>query len=385
MKIGIIGPIWYNIPPSRYGGTESVVYHLTNGLVERGHDVTLFGPATAEVKSKLYATTTKPIFELGMDWNNNIASQMYHITEAFDRRDEFDILHMHLNKSHDYMSLPLSVTSSTPVVFTLHFPIPLKKDVNKKGTHSYNREDRLIMLEKYRKLPFTSISDAQQRPLVMNFIKTVYNSLEIDEYHFSESSADYFVWLGRVQPVKGTKEAILAAKKAGVKLKLMGALDTNMPEYMRYYEEEVKPLIDGKQIEWLGEANMAMKNEVMGKAKALLNPILWEEPFGLVMAEAQAMGTPVIAFDRGAASELVEDTKSGYVVKTMDEFVRRIKEVEVLDRKYIRHRVELLFSKENMLSCYEEVYRDVVKNWNEYQSQEKEWLREWRKKNLMID
>lgn len=158
MKIGIIGPIWYNIPPDKYGGTESVVYHLVNGLVERGHDVTLFGPATADVKATLHATTKKPTFELGMDWNNNIASQMYHITEAFDRADEFDILHMHLNKSHDYISLPLSIYSKIPVMFTLHFPIPLSQDVHTVGKHSYNREDRLLMLEKYSMLPFTSIS-----------------------------------------------------------------------------------------------------------------------------------------------------------------------------------------------------------------------------------
>ena len=384
MKIGIIGPIWYNIPPSKYGGTESVVYNLTNGLSKRGHEVTLFGPDTSKVEAKLHGTIKKPVFEMGMDWNNNITAQMYHVTEAFDRVEEFDIIHMHLNKSHDYLSLSLAVSSNTPVVFTLHFPIPLIREVKMKGAHSYNREDRLIMLDKYRKLPFTTISDAQQRPLAMNFIRTVYNSFEIDEYQFTPQGEDYFVWLGRVQRTKGTKEAILAAKEAGVNLKLLGALDTSMASYMEYYENEVKPLIDGKQIEWLGEADMKMKNEIVGKAKGLLNPIQWEEPFGLVMAESQAMGTPVISLDRGAAGELIEDGVTGFVAKDMKEFVKRIHEVEKIDRKKARERVAKLFNNEQMIAGYEEAYKTVIKNWTTYQKREVEWLKEWKKKNMMI-
>ena len=384
MKIGIIGPIWYNIPPSKYGGTEGVVYNLANGLSERGHDVTLFGPATSKVKSKLHGTTAKPIFEMGMDWNNNITSQMYHVTEAFDHADEFDILHMHLNKSHDYISMPLAAVSSTPVVFTLHFPIPLEEEVTKKGAHSYHRQDRLMMLSKYKKLPYTTISDAQQKPLDMNFIRTVYNSFEIDEYHFIPKSAAYFVWLGRVQRTKGTKEAILAAKEAGVKLKLLGALDTSMASYMDYYENEVKPLIDGKQIEWMGEADMKMKNDIVAKAKALLNPIQWEEPFGLVMAESQAMGTPVISLDRGAAGELIEDRVTGFVAKDMKEFVKRIKEVDTIDRKKARERVEKLFNNDQMIQGYEDAYETVIKNWKTYQKRETDWLKEWKEKNMMI-
>ncbi len=385
MKIGIIGPIWYNIPPDKYGGTESVVYHLVNGLVERGHDVTLFGPATAQVKARLHATTKKPTFELGMDWNNNIASQMYHITEAFDRGDEFDILHMHLNKSHDYISLPLSIYSKIPVMFTLHFPIPLSQDVHTVGKHSYNREDRLLMLEKYSMLPFTSISSAQQKPLAMNFVKTIYNSLEIDEYHFNASSDNYFVWLGRVQAIKGTKEAIVAAKNANVQLKLLGALDRTTSENMEYYEREVQPLVDGKQIQWLGEADMKLKNEIVGKAKALLNPIQWEEPFGLVMAEAQAMGTPVITLNRGAASELVEDGVTGFVAKSMDEFTTKIARVDTINRKDARDRAEKLFGRETMITGYEEAYGTVQTRWEEYQKKQIEWLRSWKVQNRMIE
>lgn len=384
MKIGMIGPIWYNIPPERYGGTESVVYNLTQELVKRGHEVMLFGPGTAHVDAKVHATIEKPIFEMGMDWNNNIAAQMYHITEAFDRASEFDILHMHLNKSHDYMSLPLAAISKTPVLFTLHFPIPRREDVHTAGTHSYRRQDRLMMLEKYKKLPFTTISNAQQKPLDLNFIRTVYNSFEIEEYHFNPTSADYFVWLGRVQPVKGAKEAILAAKEAGVRLKLLGALDTSVKPFMDYFEQEVKPLIDTKQIEWLGEADMKMKNDIVGKAKALLNPIQWEEPFGLVMAEAQAMGTPVISLARGSAGELIEDGVSGFVAKDMDEFVKRISEVDKLDRKKARKRVEALFSNEQMVSGYEEAYEMVIKQWKTYQTEESIWLRDWKAKNKLI-
>jgi glycosyltransferase involved in cell wall biosynthesis len=368
MKIGVIGPIWYNIPSKKYGGTESVVSNLVNGLSEKNHDVTLFGPATSDVKAKVHGTSIKPVFELGMDWNNNIVSQMYHITEAFDRADDFDILHMHLNKSHDYSSLLLAAVSQTPIIFTLHFPIPLRSHLENKEEHSYHRQDRLIMLEKFKMLPYTTISDAQQRPLDMNFIRTVYNSLEVSDYHFTPKSDNYFVWMGRVRKIKGTKEAILAAKEAGVALKLLGVVDQDIAGDVQYFEEEVKPLIDGKQIQWMGEADITMKNEIMGKAKAFLNPIQWEEPFGLVMTEALAMGVPVIALNRGSVPELVKDGVTGFVAENMQEFVTRIKEVEKIDRKACRDWVVEQFNNEQMIAGYEKAYDDVVTNWEAYKS-----------------
>lgn len=354
MRVGIIGPIWQSIPPNGYGGTEFVVYNLVNGLVKNGHDVTLFGPKTSKVAAKVVPTVDKPLREQDVEWTN-VSYTLYHITEAFDRAGDFDILHMHLNKSQDYVALPLALYSKTPVLFTLHFQVP---------TPTYNK-DRYLVLTKYKKLPFTSISDSQRGGLPVNFIKTVYNSLPIEQFPFQEKPEDYFIWLGKVNPVKGTKEAILAAKEAGVMLYVVGAVDQGVPSMLSYYENEIKPLIDGKQIIWKGEVEVAEKARLLGGAKAFLNPILWEEPFGLVMAEAQAVGTPVISFKRGAAPELVIDGKTGYLVETVSQMVEKMKHVESLDRRACRKNVEEQFSNEKMVEGYEHAYELAKAHWSE--------------------
>ena len=362
MKIGIIGPIWLDIPPKRYGGTEEVIYNLANGLYEKGHDVTLFGPKTSKIKSKLIPTVDKPLKELNVDSNNN-AYTLYHLTEAFDRASEFDILHMHVNRNMDYMGFPFALCSDTPVLSTLHFTMPVDESL----------KDRYRVLMKYNKLPLTSISDAQRDNLDLNFIQTVYNSLDFEGFDFCEKPDDYFVWIGKVKPVKGTKEAIIAAKKAGVKLKLLGPIDRGVPEYLEYYEKEIKPMVDNKKIIWLGEVDTNKKIEVLRRAKAFLSPIQWEEPFGLVMAESQAVGTPVIVFNRGSAPELVVDGKTGFLVETIEEMVEKIKDVGYIDRKTCRQNIEEKFSIERMIEGYETAYGKTVSNWITYkESQLKE-------------
>jgi len=248
MRIGVLGPIWLNIPPSGYGGTEEVVFNLVNGLVDKGHDVTLFGPKTSEVKAKIDGVVEKPLREDNIEWTN-VPYNLLNISRAFDRISDFDILHVHLNKSQDYMALPLAACSKKPVIFTLHFKVP---------TRDHNR-DRFLVLNKYAKLPYTSISNSQRDGLEINFIKTVYNSLNINNFPFYKEAKDYFVWLGKVNPLKGTKEAILAAKKAGVRLLVLGVVDRGMPKMLEYYEEEIKPLIDGKNIVWVGEVGIEEK------------------------------------------------------------------------------------------------------------------------------
>lgn len=352
MRIGVVGTIWLDIPPKGYGGTEQVIYNLVNGLVEKGEDVTLFGPKTASVKSKVFPTIDAPLRSKNVDWNN-LSYTLYHLTEAFDRACAFDILHVHINKSQDYLALPLSIFSKTPVLFTFHFKLP---------TPYYNI-DRYMVLMKYKNLPFTSISNSQRGDLPLNFIKTVYNSLNINDFPFQEKPEDYFVWLGKVNPLKGTKEAILAAKKANVRLYVMGAVDRGVPNMLEYYEKEIKPLIDEKQIIWAGEVEQKKKAEVLGHAKAFLNPILWEEPFGLVMAEAQAVGTPVISFNRGAAPEVIQDGITGFLVKDLDEMVEKIKIVDKLDRKACRKNIEDNFTIQKMVSGYEEAYKIAIDNW----------------------
>src|SRR5258706_1668119 len=352
MRVGVIGPIWLDIPPKGYGGTEEVVYNLVNGLAEKGHDVTLFGPKTSKTKAKLIPTIDIPLREQNIPWTNSSAT-FYHITEAFDQANKFDIIHMHLNKDPDYIALPLSTFSKTPILFTLHFKPPASSD----NTGGYR------FLKKYGSLTFTSISNSQAKSIPLNFIKTIYNGLDIKSFPFQKTPEDYFVWFGKVNPLKGTKEAILAAKKANVKLIMLGVVDYDMPVLATYFEKDVKPLIDGKQIIWLGEVDMKKKIEVISHAKAFLNPILWEEPFGLVMAEAQVTGTPVISFNRGAAPEVVKNEKTGFLVNTIDEMVAKIPLINSIDRHACRANVENHFSTEAMVKGYEEAYSLVMQKW----------------------
>ncbi len=352
MKIGIIGPIWFDIPPHGYGGTEEVVFNLTNGLVEKGHDVTLFAPKTTKVKAKVIPTVDKPLRDKNIEWTN-VSYNIYHITEAIDRASDFDILHMHLNKSQDYIALPLAQNLKTPVLFTLHFMLP---------TPSF-KKDRYLVLTKYKDLPFTSISNSQRGKMPLNFIETVYNSLDIKNYPFSEKHDNYFVWLGKVNPVKGTKEAILAAKKAGVKLYVIGAVDPGVSEMLSYYEQEIRPLLDEKQIIWKGELSIGEKAKILGRAKAFLNPILWEEPFGLVMAESQAVGTPVISFNKGAAPEVIIDGKTGFLVNNLSEMVSKMEQIDRIKREDCRKNVEDKFTIEKMVEGYEKAYKKAISSW----------------------
>jgi glycosyltransferase involved in cell wall biosynthesis len=355
MKIGIIGPIWLNIPPNGYGGTEEVVDNLIKGLCAQGHEVTLFGPGTAKTEAKLVPTIEKPLREMNVGWTNTNYT-LYHITEAFDRAEEFDVLHMHLNKSPDYVALPLSLSIKTPVVFTIHFRLP----------NTQFHAGRHKVLTKYHFLPFTTISNSQREQIRLNYIKTIYNALDISRFPYSNTTEDYFAWLGRINPVKGTHLAIQAAKKAGVRLKIMGKADPGDPAAVEYYLKEVAPLIDGDQIQEIGEVNHEQKTPILAKAKALLNPIQWEEPFGLVMIESQACGTPVISFEKGAASEIIHDGIDGFLVNSVDEMVEKIKKVDTINRLDCRKNVEDHFSAESMAKGYVEAYQDVIRNWDQY-------------------
>jgi glycosyltransferase involved in cell wall biosynthesis len=349
MKIGVIGPIWENIPPAGYGGTEGVVYNLVNGLVANGHDVTLFGPKTAKVKARLIPTVDEPLIPAGIDWSN-VGYTLLHIVQAFDHAESFDILHMHLNKAQDYLALALAATIKTPIVFTLHFKLPTATD----------QKDRQQALLRYKDLPYISISNSQRRPLDLSYAATVYNGLNLDEYPFVEQGGEYLIWLGKIKATKGTKEAILAAKKAGKNLFLLGAADTHVPEMQQYYKEEVLPLVDNDKIVALGEVTQSEKARLLGGALAFLNPIQWEEPFGLVMAESQAVGTPVISYRRGSAPEVIIDGKTGFLVETLDEMVDKISQVSQLQRADCRKNVEGKFTIQQMVSGYEQAYQKVI-------------------------
>ncbi len=354
MRIGIAGTLWLNTPPTNYGGTESVIANLVNGLTKKGHDVSFFGPATAKLNAKIIPTIPLPLRDMHIPWENT-SYTLHHFTQIFNRAKDFDLIHVHLNKAQDYVALPFSVYTNTPTLFTTHFRLPDKK---------YHL-DRYTVLSAYPHLPYSSISKSQQVSWI-HFIGNIYNAVNLSKYPFSATTQEYFVWLGKIMPIKGTKEAILAAKKAKVTLYILGVIDKGIPQHLQYFEEEIAPLIDNQQILLYQSVGLPQKAQLLGKAKALLNPIQWEEPFGLVMIEAQATGTPVIAYKRGASPEVVQEGKTGFLVENVEEMVAAMGKIDTLRRQDCRAFVEEHFTTEKMVEGYLEAYKTVIQNWPEY-------------------
>lgn len=349
LRIAQLGTIWENTPPPKYGGTERIVHYLTEGLVKDGYDVTLFATGASKTAAKLRSIYPNALFRDGIPWKN-LMYPLLHITEAFDHEAEFDIIHVHLNKSSDYMALPLAKPVKQKVVFTLHFPYPV----------SQHRFDRHRVFQKYKDLNYVSISNSQRLGGEnLHWVDTVYNGVDTSLYTFNPIPKDYFLWLGKFNPDKGVKEAIMAAKKANVKLLVAGTIDNLEGEDFRYYNEEVKPLIDNKQIVYIGELDDNTKNKVYGEAVGFLNPIKWNEPFGLVMAESLATGTPVISFKNGAAPEIIVDRESGFLVDNVDQMAERIAHIREIERIKCRRRIEEKFTVEKMVKGYEKVYNKI--------------------------
>lgn len=352
MKIAQVAPLWENIPPLLYGGTERIVYNLTEGLVKRGHDVALFAAGTSKTSAKLVSVYPRPLFRDNVSWNS-LMYPLLNITEAFDRAEEFDIIHLHLNKSSDYLALPLAKPIKDKVVFTLHFPYPA----------SQNRQDRHLVFQKYKDLNYISISNSQRRGGEnLNWLETVYNGINLTPFKFNPKPQDYLIWLGKFNPDKGTKEAILTAKKLNRKILIAGAIDMIDENDRNYWLNEVKPLINNKDVIFVGEVNDQKKSELFGSAACFLNPIKWNEPFGLVMVEAMSVGCPVISFKNGAAHEIITDGETGYLVSNLEQMIEAVSKIDKIERKKCRERVEKYFTNKIMVDNYEKVYKRVARN-----------------------
>lgn len=350
LKIAQVAPLWENIPPHSYGGTERVVHSLTEELVRASHEVTLFACGTSQTSAHLISVYPRPLVSDNIPWTN-VMYPLLHLTEVFDHADDFDIIHIHLNKASDYFALPLAKPLINKVVFTLHFPYP----------KSQGREDRHLVMQKYKNLNYVSISNAQRRGGEnLHWVGTVYNGIDLAPYTLHTNPKDYVFWLGKFNPDKGVREAILAAKEAGMKIILGGKIDQLEADDHQYYEQQVKPLIDGKQIVYVGELNDKQKNEYFGGAQAFLNPIQWNEPFGLTMVEAMACGTPVIAYAQGAAPELIIDGETGFLVNDVAGLVKRLKNLDSLDRRRCRQHVEERFTAATMAAGYLDCYKKLL-------------------------
>lgn len=340
MRIAQIAPLWERVPPPAYGGTELVVGLLTDELVQRGHEVTLFASGDSNSLARLEAVCDRAL-RLDPTVREYSIYEMLQLSQVYERAHEFDIIHSHVGCT----ALPYTSLVKTPTVHTLH------------GVFTPDNEK---LFQYANQQPYVSISKAQQEPrLGLNYVATVYNGIDVNRYQFHATPDDppYLAFLGRLSPEKGPHLAIAIAKQTGWRLKLAGKID---PVDQNFFETELKPHIDGKQIEYLGEANHEQKSIVMGGAVATLFPVTWREPFGLVMTESMACGTPVIAMSIGSTPEVIAHGKTGFLCHTVDECAAAVAKVASLDRQTCRDYVAEQFSVRKMVDGYEAVYRQIL-------------------------
>jgi glycosyltransferase involved in cell wall biosynthesis len=338
LRIAQIAPLYESVPPKLYGGTERVVAYLTDELVNQGHQVTLFASGDSTTKGKLI-----PICEDALRLYNHIDSLAYHILqlqEVFERVEDFDMLHFHT----DYLHFPFTYNRNLTTITTLHGRLDI--------------EDLVPIYKKFRRIPVVSISNAQRRPLPnANWMGTVYHGLPADLYKQGEGEGGYVVFLGRISPEKRVDRAIEIARQAGVKIKIAAKIDRADEAY---YDKEMKPLFAQRHVEFLGEIGEKEKGELLQNAIALLFPIDWEEPFGMVTIEALACGTPVIAFNRGSVPEIITNGKTGYIVETIDEAVAALQRIHEISRGECRQSFENRFSATIMAKNYLRLYERLV-------------------------
>jgi glycosyltransferase involved in cell wall biosynthesis len=341
MKIAQIAPLMESVPPRLYGGTERIVFWLTEELVRQGHAVTLFASADSITSAELVPCACEAI-RLNPLVKDPLAYYMLMLDRVRRRADEFDILHFHI----DYLHFPLFRDIAGRTVSTLHG----RQDL----------PDLPPLYFGFNQMPLVSISRAQRKPVPhANFAATVYHGLPNDVYKpIFQPRGGYVAFLGRISPEKRPDRAIEIARAAGVPLKIAAKIDTVDADYFR---DTIEPMLAGADVEFIGEINDDQKNKFLGEALALLFPIDWPEPFGLVMIEAMACGTPVLAFRRGSVEEVIEDGVTGRIVDTTEEAVAALPQVLALDRQVVRRRFEERFSATRMAKDYVNVYRKLLR------------------------
>ena len=343
MRIAQVAPLFESVPPKLYGGTERVVASLCDSLVELGHEVTLFASAGSRTRARLIATREQAIRLDETPLKSELAAHLTMLREVQRHASHFDVLHFHVELIH----LPM---------FELH--------CNKCVTTLHGRLDLADLPQAYEHWPgfgLVSISDHQRKPMPnANWLATVHHGLPAHRYRFREQpSGDYLAFVGRASPEKGLEAAIEIAIRAGVPLKIAAKVDQ---ADRIYYNAHIRPLLEHPLIEFMGEIGDDAKSEFLGNARALLFPIRWPEPFGLVMIEAMACGTPVIAFRRGAVPEVIEDGLSGFIVDTEDEAIAAVSRLQQLERRAVRAAFEKRFSAEHMAEAYVGVYTSLLQS-----------------------
>jgi len=363
MRIVHLAPPWIAIPPKHYGGTENVIYTLVEEQVAQGHAVTLLAPGDARTSARQVSFFTQSLLESGVPWQSH-PKAFYHMYKSIEyvqkHLHDFDILHTHLSSATDLYVFPLTSTLKLPHVTTLHsqFPFDRIKDEWLGDADTY-------YMEWISRVPMVAISESARRQerekFPLNFIDVVHHGVDFKNCPPPAPAEDFFIWVGRIVPEKGLDLAIQAAKQAQVPLIIAGFVDLGIPRARSYFEEKIEPEIDGQLIRYIGPVNGEKRDHLLRRARGLLNPLLWEEPFGMVMLEAMAVGCPVIAFRRGAAAELIVHGKTGFLVDTLPEMVQCIPDVNSLDRNAVRAHAEAHFSARVMARNYTRVYCEVIK------------------------
>ena len=339
MRIAQVAPLYESVPPKYYGGTERVVSYLTEELVRQGHDVTLFASGDSETKAHLVAACRR---SLRMDKHcvDRLAHHMLMLENVVQRAAEFDIVHFHTY----YLHFPLSRREQITHVTTLHGRLDLP--------------DLVPLYQEFREMPVISISNGQREPLPWaNWQATVYHGLPADMYQFRDKTGTYLAFLGRVSPEKRVDRAIEIAKQVGIPLKLAAKVDRVDKDY---FETVVEPLLRHPFVEFVGEIGEGEKEEFLSNAYALLFPIDWPEPFGLVIIEAMACGTPVIAYRGGAVPEVMEEGHTGFIVEGLEDAVDAVRRVPELSRKRCREVFDHRFTAARMAHDYVQVYERLT-------------------------
>lgn len=343
MRIAQIAPVIERVPAKKYGGTERVVHSLTEELVKRGHDVTLFASGDSITSAKLVSVVPKSLREMAVEnpYDPLNEANILNVTTAYQMQDEFDVIHDHTAQNSP-LSLPMASVSKTPAIVTLHGPLG-EKDIK--------------AFERYP-VPFlATISHAQAKPAPhLNYAGNVYNGLPMEHYPFSSTHRGYLLFVGRISPEKGVHFAVQAAKELNLPLVIAAKLD---PVDVPYFREHIEPNLDD-QIQWIGEVDETERNRLMSEAMCFLHPVTWPEPFGLTLIESMATGCPVIAFNMGSIPEIIDHGKTGFVVSTLSEMITGIKNIDGIDRSVCRKHALESFSAERMAEGYEMVYRLAI-------------------------
>ena len=341
MRIAQVAPLYESVPPKYYGGTERVVSYLTEELVREGHDVTLFASGDSVTAAHLVAASRHSL-RLDEHCVDQLAHHVVLLENVFRRTDEFDVIHFHI----DYLHFPITRRRPLVHVTTMHGRLDIS--------------DLVPLYQEFREMPVVSISNAQRVPLPwVNWQATVYHGLPEDLYQFRPEPGKYFAFLGRISPEKRVDRAIKIAKQIGIPLKIAAKVD---PVDQNYFEAVVKPLLCEPQVEYVGEITEGEKDHFLGDAYALLLPIDWPEPFGLVMIEAMACGTPIIAYRQGSVPEVVEEGHTGFIVNELEDALTVARRVPELSRKRCREVFEQRFTARRMARDYLRVYQSLIRH-----------------------